>query len=217
MKRITFFASASIALAMLTGCKSTPTNISQIDGVSIDYEVNDRVTGDTYQVVSITTIPNVEYEIKLPNGKTKKIIDNIPLTLSGVADMTGKIIVPLEYHHIMQPANGYFLVEMPSRPENYHYRGVYYKDGSIPVPVKYHSLDLDPEGRGAIAKISNPDGRTQQIYAYDFMNGNKQTLLPFNDLSGSIRNGKIYISSRRNPENKFRDYYFDFSGNPIQE
>ena len=217
MKLNTLLFLPLIVCLTFIGCNKTPRNISDMPDAKVSYTINDRVTNDEYQVVTVTTVPNKEYKIKTPDGKTHKIIDNVPVAMSGVADMNGNIIVPLEYNHIYKIANGYIQVQMHSRPEHYHYNGIYYKDGTAVVPCEYHSLDMDDEGRGAMATISNPDGRTQQIYTFDFEDGNKKTLLPFNDLSAGLRDGKIHIRSHRNPENLFKDYYFDFSGQEITD
>lgn len=211
------FSLIAFMCTMLCGCSSSPSHINDIPDVNLSYKIKDNVTGDEYQVVTIRTIPNKEYEIKTPDGKKHKIVDNVPVTFSGLADMDGNIIVPLEYNHIYKIANGYINVEMHSRPEHYHYSGVYYKDGSVVIPSEYHSLEMDPDGLGAIATISNNDGRTQQIYAYDFKNGNKKTLLPLNSLSCSIRDGKIHIRAHNKATRLYEDYWFDFSGNAISE
>lgn len=217
MKQTFLFSLIVFVSAFLCGCSSSPRHINDIPDAQVSYKITDKITGEEYQVASVKTIPNTEYEIKSASGETRKIVDNVPITLSGLTDMDGNIIVPLEFNHVYEIINGYILVQMHSRPEHYHYSGVYYKDGSVVIPSEYHSLKMDPEGKGAIATISNPDGRTQQIYAFDFKNGNKKTLLPFNTLSCSISDGKIHVREHNKETRLYEDRWFDFSGNEISE
>lgn len=194
-------------------------NISDIEGAEVAYEQTDNLTGDSYQIVTITTIPNVEYTITSANGKKCKVIDDVPITLCGVADMDGKIIVPIQFRSIHMISNGNIEVETSERlPElaNGRFHGVY-KDGKAVVEPIYHSLKMDPDSKGAMATISNPDGRTQQIYAIDFNNNYAKTLLPHTSLSAGIKDGKIHIRTNKNPEWIFKSYWFDFAGNEITE
>lgn len=207
----------SVAVTSCGGSSQVGKNFSEIEGASFSYKIEDSKSGEEYQVISIQTVPNKEYTITSSNGEKKNIvIDNEPLNLLGVADMTGKIIVPMEFGRIREIVDGNVLVEMSNRLADYYYRGIY-KNGEVVVEPIYHSLEIDNNGNGALATISNPNGLTQKIYAIDFANNYNITLLPLEDLRAGIRDGKIHIVSRRNPENRFKDYWFDFSGNEITD
>lgn len=207
--------------AVVTSCgggSQVGKNFSEIEGASFSYKIEDLKTGEEYQVISFQTYPDKEYTVTSAKGekKTIVIVDDEPLNLLGVADMTGKIIVPMEFGGIRKIVDGNVLVEMSNRIADYYYRGIY-KNGKVVVEPIYHSLEIDNNGNGALATISNRDGRTRKNYAIDFANDYTMTLLPFEDLGAGIRDGKIHIVSRRNPENRFKDYWFDFSGNEITD
>lgn len=218
MKKTLYLLSLLLAV-IATSCggdSQIGKNFNEIEGASSSYRIRDQKNGEEYQVITLQTIPNKEYTITSANGKKRTFVDDEPLNLLGVADMTGKIIVPMEFGKIREMVDGNVLVEMSNRLAGYYYRGIY-KNGEIVVEPIYHSLEIDSNGNGALATISNDDGRTQQIYAYDFKNGYKKTLLPLNSLLCSIRDGKIHIRAHNKSTRRYEDYWFDFSGNEIPE
>lgn len=154
---------------------------------------------------------NIDYEVG-SEGNKKKIHDDGSDHLIGIMSVEGKELVPCEFRSVDYAGNGFFEVVTVLDKELESYSGLY-KDGKEVIPCKYSSLKVSGYANGALASISQENGK--EWYAFDLTDGCAKTKLLYDGMSVRVSDHFIIYPDRNPQTMSFKDQVLNFKGGVV--